>query len=46
MAGCKSIKAENKSDKEFVIGYVVSKGFEQMARNKKILIEQRKRLKE
>jgi hypothetical protein len=45
MSGCDSIKAENKTDKEFVIDYVVSKGFEQMARNKKILREQRKKFR-
>ena len=46
MSGCDSIEAENKTDKEFTINYIISNGFEQMAKNKKILREQRKRLKD
>lgn len=45
MSGCEFIEAENKSDKEFVINYIVSNGFEQMIKNKKIIREQRERLK-
>lgn len=44
-SGCSLTKAKTNSDKEFVIDYIVSKGFDQLANWKKKLIEQRKGLK-
>ena len=34
MAGCSYFEAKNKADKEFVIDYIISNGFEQMAESK------------